>query len=174
MKKTFNIISLGCPRNTVDSEKIISEFTANGYTFKKENSSTDFLVINTCAFIEDAKKESIDAILSAIDAKKSGNIKTLVVAGCLVERYRKELEKEFKDIDEFRGVMKFNGRDKKVGAVSDRPLLTPKHYTYIKISEGCANRCTYCVIPHLKGSYKSRSVESIKKEALQLLDMGAR
>ena len=169
--KTFSIISLGCPRNTVDSEKIISEFTAKGYTFKKESPSADLLVINTCAFIENAKKESIDAVLSAIDAKKSGNIKTLIVAGCLTERYRKELEWEFKEVDEFRGVnpLPFKGEGRVRGA-----RLTPSHYAYLKISEGCANRCTYCIIPYLKGGYKSRSVESIKKEALQLLKSGAR
>ena len=174
MKKTFSIISLGCPRNTVDSEKIISEFTAKGYTFRKKSPSSDLLIINTCAFIEDAKKESIDAVLSAVDAKKSGNIKTLVVAGCLVERYRKELKGEFREVDEFRGVMKFNGQNKNAGNRHACSLLTPGHYAYLKISEGCSNKCTYCVIPHLKGGYKSRSIESIKKEALQLLNMGAK
>ena len=168
MEKTVSIISLGCPRNLVDSENIVSEFKKKGYVFIKDSLKPHTLIINTCAFIEDAKKESIGAVLSAIDAKKSGNIKTLVVAGCLAERYKKELEKEFKEVDEFRGVMDF-----KAGQAA-KQRLTPKHYAYVKISEGCANRCTYCIIPYLKGGYKSRSIESIKKEALQLLKSGAR
>ncbi|MEK7867908.1 MAG: 30S ribosomal protein S12 methylthiotransferase RimO, partial [Candidatus Omnitrophota bacterium] len=117
------------------------------------------------------KKESVDNILRAIDAKKDGDIKKIIVAGCLSERYRKELAGELKEVDEFRGILKFNGS---VGAISDRPLLTPRHYAYIKISEGCANRCAYCVIPYLKGNHKSRPIGSIKKEAARLVKNGAK
>ncbi len=165
MKKTISVISLGCPRNLVDSERIVSEFTKKGYRFQEDAFNSDTVIVNTCAFIEDAKRESIDVILKAMDAKKDGNIKKIIVAGCLSERYKKELTGELKEVDEFRGVRDFD----RAGGGRDRPLLTPKHYAYIKISEGCANRCAYCVIPYLKGNYKSRSVSSIKKEAAGLV-----
>ena len=179
MNKTISIISLGCPRNLVDSERLVSEFIKKGYRFQEEALNSDTVIVNTCGFIEDAKKESIEAIFKAIDAKKDGNIRKIIVAGCLSERYRGELIKELKEIDEFRGVMKFNRQNKSVWE-GFKPShtkvfkLTPKHYAYIKISEGCANRCTYCVIPHLKGNYKSRPIESIKKEADRLVKNGAK
>jgi len=174
MHKTISIISLGCPRNLVDSEKLISEFTEKGYRLQKDAQNSDTVIVNTCAFIEDAKKESIEAILKAIDLKDKGKTKRVIVAGCLPERYKAELAREFKEVDEFRGVMDFNGRDEKVGGGRDRPLLTPKHYAYVKISEGCANRCSYCVIPYIKGKYVSRPIESIKKEAKTLIDKGVK
>ncbi|MFH1478486.1 MAG: MiaB/RimO family radical SAM methylthiotransferase [Candidatus Omnitrophota bacterium] len=161
MKKTFSIISLGCPRNLVDSEHIAGEFKKKGYVFKDESLGSDTVVINTCSFIEDAKKESIDTILKVIDAKKSGDIKRIIVAGCLSERYQKELKKELKEVDEFRGVLDFKS------TFNDPPerLLTPSYYAYLKISEGCLNRCTYCIIPYLKGPYKSKPMDNIIKEA---------
>ena len=169
MKKTISVISLGCPRNLVDSEMIMSGFIKKGYRFKENALNSDTVIVNTCAFVEDAKRESIDAILKVIDAKKAGNIKKIIVAGCLSERYKDELAGELKEVDEFRGVL-----DSKVGNGRDRSLLTPKHYAYIKISEGCANRCTYCVIPYLKGGYKSRPIEAVKKEADKLIKNGAK
>jgi len=174
MQKTFSIISLGCPRNLVDSEHIISEFKNRGYRFQQDIVNSDTVIVNTCAFIEDAKRESINTLLKVIDGKKDGSVKRIIAAGCLTERYRKELTRELKEIDEFRGVFKFNSQDKSVRGGRDRPVLTPKHYAYIKISEGCANRCSYCVIPYLKGGYKSRSIESIKKEATGLIKNGAK
>jgi len=170
MPKTFSIISLGCPRNLVDSECIASEFKNRGYAFQEQAIGADTLIINTCAFIEDAKKESIDIVLKAIDAKKDGSIKKVIVAGCLSERYSKELKGEFKGIDEFRGVLDFNGRFKRDIAAR----LTPAHYAYVKVSEGCRNRCTYCIIPYLKGPYKSRPIHSIIKEAQGLLQEGVK
>ncbi|MBU1912007.1 MAG: 30S ribosomal protein S12 methylthiotransferase RimO [Candidatus Omnitrophica bacterium] len=172
MKKTISIISLGCPRNLVDSEKLIAEFTKKGYRFQEDIKHSDIVIVNTCAFIEDAKKESIDSILKVIDSKKEGKVKNIIVAGCLSERYKNELSEELKEIDEFRGVLNFPRNQ--VGGGRDRPLLTPKHYAYIKISEGCANRCAYCVIPYLKGNYKSRTMGPIIKEAEQLIDKGAK
>jgi len=176
MKKTIGIISLGCPRNLVDSENIVSEFLKKGYSFDKDSLHSATLIINTCAFIEDAKRESIDAVLKAIDAKKDGNVKKIIVAGCLSERYGAELRKELKEVDEFRGVRDFNGRNNNVeeGLKPSPTRLTPAHYAYIKISEGCANRCAYCVIPYLKGNYKSRPLGSIKKEAAGLVKNGAK
>ena len=170
MKKTISIISLGCPRNLVDSEKLIAEFTKKGYRFQEHAAHSDTVIVNTCAFIEEAKKESIDSILKVIDSKKEGKVKKIIVAGCLSERYENELSEELKEIDEFRGVLDF-GRE---GDSRGRPLLTPKHYAYIKISEGCAHRCAYCVIPYLKGSYKSRAMGHIIKEAERLINKGVK
>lgn len=170
MKKSFSIISLGCPRNLVDSEYIVSEFNEKGYIFKESAIGVDTVVINTCAFIEDAKKESIDTILKVIDAKKNGVVKKVIVAGCLLERYGRKLKEELKEIDEFRGVLGLKtsyGRD-------SVPKLTPKHYAYVKISEGCRNRCTYCIIPYIKGPYRSRSVESVIKEAKDIIREGGK
>ncbi len=166
MEKTFSIISLGCPRNLVDSEVIVSEFRKKGFVFQDEAAKADTVIVNTCAFIEDAKKESIDTILKVIDAKKNGDVKRIVVAGCLPERYGKELKKELKEIDEFRGVLDF----KRVG--EREPSLTPGHYAYLKISEGCRNRCTYCIIPDIKGPYRSRGMKSILEEAEGLVEKG--
>lgn len=168
MAKTVSIISLGCPRNLVDSEKLVTEFIKKGYRFQEDILNSDTVIVNTCAFIEDAKKESVDNILRAIDAKKDGNIKKIIVAGCLSERYRKELAGELKEVDEFRGVLDFRKPQNQI------LKLTPPHYAYIKISEGCANRCAYCVIPYLKGNYKSRPIGSIKKEAARLVKNGAK
>ncbi|MBU4148840.1 MAG: 30S ribosomal protein S12 methylthiotransferase RimO [Candidatus Omnitrophica bacterium] len=169
MSKTFSIISLGCPRNLVDSEYIASELKASGYAFMEQVKDIDTLVVNTCAFIEDAKKESIDVILKAIDAKKSGDVKKIIVAGCLPERYAMELKKEFKDIDEFRGVLAFKSR-----GVQQEFKLTSGHYAYVKISEGCGNRCSYCIIPYLKGPYKSKEIDSIVEEVRTLVKNGVK
>ncbi len=144
MAKTISILSLGCPRNLVDSEKILTEFTKKGYKFRGDSLNSDTVIVNTCAFIEDARKESVDAILKIIDAKNEGRVKKIIVAGCLSERYKDELAGELKEVDEFRGVRDFD----RAGDGRYRPLLTPKYYAYIKISEGCANRCAYCVIPY--------------------------
>lgn len=168
--KTFSMISLGCPRNLVDSECIISEFRRKGHDFRENAIGADTVIINTCGFIEDAKKESIDTILKAIDAKKEGKIKKIVVTGCLSERYRKELRHELKEVDEFRGVLDFG--DTFSGASCGK--LTPPHYAYIKVSEGCINKCSYCIIPYLKGRYKTRPMDSIIKEAKGLVAKGVK
>ncbi|MCX5687129.1 MAG: 30S ribosomal protein S12 methylthiotransferase RimO, partial [Candidatus Omnitrophica bacterium] len=170
MTKTVSIISLGCPRNLVDSEKLVAEFIKKGYAFHEDALHANTVIVNTCAFIEDAKKESIDNILRIIDAKKEGCVKKVIVAGCLSERYRNELADDLEEVDEFRGVLNFSRNQ------PQNPVLkmTPRHYAYLKISEGCANRCTYCVIPRLKGNYKSRTFGSIMKEAAQLIDKGVK
>jgi len=170
MKKTFSIISLGCPRNLTDSERLISEYEKKGYMFREEPDGSDIVLINTCAFIKDAKVESIDTILKVIEAKKNGSVKKIIVAGCLPQRYPVELKKELKEVDEFRGIVEFDPDPSK--DLSAR--LTPPHYSYVKISEGCYNRCTYCVIPYLKGGYKSRKLESVIKEAEFLIKKGVK
>ncbi|MDO8602539.1 MAG: 30S ribosomal protein S12 methylthiotransferase RimO [Candidatus Omnitrophota bacterium] len=172
MQKTISVISLGCPRNLVDSEKLVSNFIKKGYRFHEGILNSDTVIVNTCAFIEDAKRESIDSILKVIDAKKAGRVKKVIVAGCLSERYRNELADDLREVDEFRGVLNFDecGGRSRPSAVR----LTPRHYAYVKISEGCANRCAYCVIPYLKGNYKSRAIRPIVNEVAQLIDKGAR
>ena len=170
MAKTVSIISLGCPRNLVDSEKLIAEFTKKGYRFQEDMLSSDTVIVNTCAFIEDAKRESIGAILKVIDAKKEGDVKKIIVAGCLTQRYRNELARELKEVDEFRGILDFSRNQ------AQDPVLkmTAGHYAYIKISEGCANRCAYCIIPYLKGRYKSKAIWAIKEEAAGLIKDGVK
>jgi len=170
MKKSFSIINLGCPRNLVDSESIASEFKRNGYAYREDVVGSQTVIINTCAFIEDAKKESIEVILKAIDLKKNSSIKKVIVAGCLVMRYGKELKKGFKEIDEFRGIWNFQK------SFNEEPghILTPGHYAYIKLSEGCRNRCTYCIIPRIKGPYRSKEIGSVIKEAKFLIQGGVR
>ena len=170
MTKTFSVISLGCPRNLVDSDCIISEFEKKGFVFQEEAVGADTVIINTCSFIEDAKKESIDVILSLIDAKKRGEIKKIIVSGCLSERYKGSLKKELKEVDEFRGVLDFNVTFSKKASSK----LIPKHYAYIKVSEGCRNRCSYCIIPYLKGPYKSRPIDLIIAETEYLIARGVK
>ncbi len=172
------ILSLGCPKNLVDSEGIISDFIEKGYEIVDEVADADIAIVNTCAFIEDAKRESVDAILDLIQLKKEGRIKNIVVAGCLPQRYEKELRREFKEVDEFCGVREKEKGDASVFSDSKtlikkqkRPLfLTPPHYAYIKISEGCDNRCRYCTIANIRGPYRSRPIVSILKEVKTLYD----
>jgi len=157
--KTVAMLSLGCPKNLVDSEGILADFVKKGYKVIDEAVKADVAIVNTCAFIEDAKRESINTILDLIELKKQGRIKKIIVAGCLPERYKKVLRKEMAEIDIFSGVRKFSKSDP-----DDRLLITPSHYAYIKISEGCDNRCSYCVISKIRGPYKSRGMQAILKE----------
>ncbi|MFA5389087.1 MAG: 30S ribosomal protein S12 methylthiotransferase RimO [Candidatus Omnitrophota bacterium] len=174
MSKTIGIISLGCPRNLSDSERLLSVFTKKGHKFQEDALNADTVIVNTCGFIEDAKRESVDTILRAIDAKNKGSVKKIIVAGCLSERYGAEMAKELKEVDEFRGVLDYNKFFRRGQACLSPAKLTPRHYAYIKISEGCGHRCSYCVIPYLKGGYKSRTIGSLKKEAAALIKKGAR
>jgi len=157
--KTVAMLSLGCSKNLVDSEGILADFVKKGYKVIDEAVKADVAIVNTCAFIEDAKRESINTILDLIELKKQGRIKKIIVAGCLPERYKKVLRKEMAEIDIFSGVRKFSKSDP-----DDRLLITPSHYAYIKISEGCDNRCSYCVISKIRGPYKSRGMQAILKE----------
>ncbi|MCX5713108.1 MAG: radical SAM protein, partial [Candidatus Omnitrophica bacterium] len=147
MKSKIGILSLGCPRNLVDSEHIIARLRAKGYKIT-DIDKADVAIVNTCAFIDDAKAESIDAILKLIDLKDGGKLKKVLVYGCLSERYHDQLPKELSQIDAF------------VGRVSldqgiERFALTPKHYAYLKICEGCINNCSFCVIHKIKGKFCS-------------------
>jgi len=177
------IISLGCPRNLVDSELMLGKLKSAGYLIRDELPGSDIAIINTCAFIEDAKREAVDVILKAIELKKEGSIKKLIVSGCLGQRYAKDLKKDIPEIDGILGVDNFQKieeallsiqKDKQYVRISSpdaiythkdpRLLLTPKHYAYVKIAEGCKNRCTYCAIYKIRGDFRSRSIESIISE----------
>ena len=144
---------MGCPRNLVDSETILSRLFRKGYTIGDIDGS-DVAVVNTCAFVEDAKKESIDVILDLIDLKKEGKLRKIIVCGCLSQRYKDELRKELPEVDAFVGRLALPGSKRLFS-------LTPKHYEYLKICEGCINTCSYCVIPGIKSAFTSETVDSI-------------
>lgn len=163
--KTIGMVSLGCPKNLVDSEAILADFAKKGFKIIDEAAKADVVVVNTCAFIEDAKRESIDTILDLIQLKKEGRIKKIIVAGCLPQRYQKVLQKELVEVDIFRGVRNFS-KD----SPDERFMITPAHYAYIKISEGCDNKCNYCVISSIRGKYKSRPEGAVLKDIKNAYD----
>lgn len=155
------ILSLGCPRNLTDSESILGRLKYKGYSLV-DISEAETAIVNTCAFIEEAKRESIEAILDLIDLKKEGRLKKIIVAGCLPQRYKEELSKELPEVDAFVGRPSLNHSS--FGTLS----LTPKHYAYLKICEGCLKFCSYCVIPKIKGKFTSLLPEVILKKAEEL------
>ena len=186
---TIGLISLGCSKNLVDSEMILGFLRHKGYTVSNDVYNADVVIINTCTFIQDATQESIDIILEAIELKKTNNIKALIVAGCLPQRYwNNNLADELKEVDAFVGVGQYHHLDKIIDnvvhrrrchAIRNRPgcvyeaspprhPLTPSHYAYVKISEGCDNQCTYCVIPLVRGPHRSRRIQSIAEEIERL------
>lgn len=146
------ILSLGCPRNLVDSEDLLGRLKAKGYSIVDINKA-EIAVINTCAFIDEAKKESIDAILDLVERKQAGKLRKIIVYGCLTQRYKKSLSKELPEVDAFIGRIAFGE--------GLRFPLTPKHYAYLKICEGCINACSFCVIPKIKGKFVSLGVDLI-------------
>src|SRR5436309_1017671 len=190
-------ISLGCPKNLVDSEVMMGQLQQNGYQITTDAAEADTVVVNTCGFIESAKQESIDAILEAARLKTDGKAKRLIVAGCLVERYRDELKAEMPEVDAFIGTSQIND----ILAVCDpntnlralpviplgnqsatylydestpRVLATPSHYAFIKIAEGCDRPCAFCFIPQMRGHFRSRRFGSIVAEAQQLAEEGVK
>jgi len=177
-----DIITLGCSKNLVDSELLMRQFTANGFSVAHDAQKTggEIVVINTCGFIESAKEESINMILQFGDAKKNKQIRKLFVMGCLSERYKKELEKLIPEVDKFYG--KFNwkellsdlGKPYHTELSSERTLTTPAHYAYIKIAEGCDRKCSYCSIPLITGKYQSRRMEEIETEIKRLTNQGVK
>ncbi|MBR1767350.1 MAG: 30S ribosomal protein S12 methylthiotransferase RimO [Prevotella sp.] len=182
MKKTIDFISLGCSKNLVDSETLIGLMEANGYqcTHDSDNPQGEIVVVNTCGFINDAKEESINTILEFAQAKTEGKIEKLFVMGCLSERYLAELEEEIPEVDGWYG--KFNykqllkdlsGEDFNV-CEGRRHITTPKHYAYIKISEGCDRHCAYCAIPLITGRHHSRPMEDILDEVRYLVSQGTK
>lgn len=186
MKHTIDVITMGCSKNLVDSEHLLRQFEAIGCDFyhNPDELHGDIAVINTCGFIGDAKEESVNAILELCEQKKNGNLNEVYVMGCLSERYREELKAEIPEVDRFYG--KFDWKDiinelapegvnnTACQDLSRRVLTTPRHYAYIKISEGCNRSCAYCAIPLITGRHKSRSIEDILEEVEGLVAQGVR
>ena len=175
-RKTIDIITLGCSKNLVDSEQLMRQLEEVGYsvTHDTENPQGEIAVINTCGFIGDAKEESINMILEFAERKEEGDLKKLFVMGCLSERYLKELAVEIPQVDKFYG--KFNWKEllQDLGKVYhdelyiERTLTTPQHYAYLKISEGCDRKCSYCAIPIITGHHISKPMEEILDEVRYL------
>lgn len=162
------VINLGCARNLVDAQMLLGRLKKNGHRIV-ETEQADTVIVNTCSFIEEARQESIDTILDLIELKKQGKIKKVIVAGCLSQRYGKDLVEEFKDVDAFVGTptLSRNGNP-------DHVQLTPQHFAYVKICESCFNACSFCAIPKIKGKFVSRTIESVVEEIKRLDRQGVR
>ncbi len=191
MKLLF--ISLGCDKNLVDSEFMIGKLTANGITLTDDETEADIIIVNSCCFIGDAKEESINTILEMAQQKETGNCKSLIVTGCLAQRYQDEIKKEIPEVDAIIGT---NSYDTILDAVketlnntyykcmkdfegfpkidSKRSVTTGGHYAYLKIAEGCNKRCTYCIIPYIRGNYRSIPIEELVKQATELVEAGVK
>lgn len=193
MSKKVGMISLGCPKNQVDGEIMLSKLADNGFEITNDVDGADVVIVNTCGFIEDAKKEAIENILDMVELKKEGVIRKIVVTGCLAERYRDEVLSEIPEVDAVVGIgsnsdicevcEKVCGGEEDIKTFGEktclpldgkRMLTTPSYYAYIKIGEGCSNNCTYCAIPSIRGKYRSRTPESILEEAKTLVDGGVK
>ncbi|MFV0439919.1 MAG: 30S ribosomal protein S12 methylthiotransferase RimO [Lachnospirales bacterium] len=195
MSLKIAFVSLGCDKNLVDSEIMLGIINENGYTITDDESTADIIVINTCGFILDATKEGIENILELIEHKKTGVCKGLIVTGCMAQRYKEEIFNELPEVDAVVGTSDFESiaevikkveEGKKVNLITDinkklsetlshkRMITTPSHFAFLKIGEGCDNRCTYCIIPFLRGDYRSRTIESLVEEAKILVDKGVR
>ena len=181
-KNTIDIITLGCSKNLVDTEKLMKQLTANGYTVTHdtEHPTGEIAIINTCGFIGDAKEESINMILEFCQAKAEKRLKKLYVMGCLSERYREELSIEIPEVDKFYGKFDWNGildelKKNYIEELScEREITTPQHYAYLKISEGCDRSCSYCAIPIITGKHTSRPIEDILTEVQNLVRKGVK
>ena len=181
-KDKVNIITLGCSKNMVDSEVLSGQLAANDIDVVHENKKRDhnIVVVNTCGFIDKAKDESIETIIEQVDLKKKGRLEKVYVTGCLSQRYRDELEKEIPEVDAWFGTMelpfllKQMEADYKAELLGERLLATPKHYAYLKISEGCNRTCAFCAIPLMRGQHLSRPIEDLVREAEKLVSMGVR
>jgi len=179
-KNKINVITLGCSKNIYDSEVLMGQLTANKINVEHESKKDDanVVVINTCGFIDNAKEESINTILEQAKRKENGYIDKLFVTGCLSERYKDDLEKEITDVDQYFGtkdlpkLLHVLGADYKHELLGERLTTTPKHYAYLKISEGCNRPCSFCAIPLMRGKHKSKSIESLVAEANNLALQG--
>ncbi len=186
------MISLGCPKNQVDAEQMLGVLAGAGFEITSEQSEADIIVVNTCGFIESAKEESIDAVLDAARMKQQGRCEKVIIAGCLAQRYKEELLKELPEADAVIGTAEIGkigeicrtvlGGKEHLLEVSPPAMVygfprlstTPRHYRYLKIAEGCSNRCSYCAIPIIRGNFRSRPYESILDEARSLAGEGAK
>jgi len=185
----IGFVSLGCPKNLVDSEVMMGQLAAKGHELTSHPDQAEVLVVNTCSFIDPAKKESIDTILEMAEYKKVGRARKLIVAGCLVERYRGDLRKEMPEVDALVGTNELDsivalceGMEPQASSgqpylyhdLTPRVLATPRHFAYIKIAEGCDHPCSFCVIPQYRGKFRSRRFESVVSEATRLFEQGVR
>ena len=193
MAYQIGMISLGCPKNQVDAEHMLALIDEAGHSIGDYVDGCDVVIINTCGFIDDAKKEDIENILDTVELKNEGLVKKIIVAGCLAQRHKEEIAKEIPEVDAVIGigadgdilkvideVMASDETIEKFPPQSDLPLdgqrilTTPEHWAYLKIADGCSNRCTYCTIPYIRGDMRSRSMENICDEAKQLAEVGVK
>ncbi len=178
-KKKINIVTLGCSKNTYDSEVLMSQLKANGKEVVHEKKG-DIVVINTCGFIDNAKEESINTILEYVGQKEQGKVEKVFVTGCLSERYKPDLEKEIPNVDQYFGtrdlplLLKALGADYKHELVGERLVTTPRHYAYLKIAEGCDRPCSFCAIPLMRGGHISTPIEKLVEEAKSLAKGGTK
>ena len=180
-KNKINVITLGCSKNLYDSEVLMGQLKANNLEVNHDvNNDSNIVVVNTCGFIDNAKEESINTILEQINRKENGEIDKLFVTGCLSERYKPDLEKEMPNVDEFFGtrdlprLLKSLGADYKHELVGERLITTPSHYAYLKISEGCDRKCSFCAIPIMRGGHKSTPIPNLVNEARMLAAKGVK
>ncbi|MDY3479745.1 30S ribosomal protein S12 methylthiotransferase RimO [Riemerella anatipestifer] len=179
-KKKINVVTLGCSKNLYDSEVLMGQLKANGKEVVHEQERGDIVVINTCGFIDNAKEESINTILDYVEAKNRGEVEQVFVTGCLSERYKPDLLKEIPDVDQYFGtrdlpiLLKHLGADYKHELVGERLTTTPKHYAYLKISEGCDRPCSFCAIPLMRGGHVSTPIEKLVEEAKKLAKKGTK
>jgi ribosomal protein S12 methylthiotransferase len=178
---TVNVVTLGCSKNLVDSENIITQLNHNEFDVAhNSNELADIIIVNTCGFIDLAKEESINTILAYAEEKKEGNIEKLYVTGCLSQRYKDDLEKEIPEVDAYFGTMELPGlmatleADYKHELIGERDISTPRHYAYMKISEGCNRKCSFCAIPLMRGTHVSKTIEDLVKEAKNLVKIGVK
>jgi ribosomal protein S12 methylthiotransferase len=183
-KDKVQIITLGCSKNLVDSEHLMAQMRAGDVEIVEEGKKADVVIINTCGFIKSAKEESINTILAAVENKKRGKIDSVFVAGCLSERYMDDLRKEIPEVDDYfgntnekktvLGILNTLGLDYRKNLIGERLVTTPKHYAYLKISEGCDNPCSFCAIPIMRGGHVSTPLNEIINEAEKLADKGVK
>lgn len=192
MNISVGIVSLGCTKNQVDAELLMGTLGAEGFELKEDAALADVAIVNTCGFIETAKRESIEEILELAKLKEEGRIKKIVVTGCMAERYRDQIHAEIPEVDAVVGIganadiakllraayeeqyVSAYPEKSKLPLCGQRSMMTPSYYAYLKIAEGCSNHCTYCAIPSIRGPYRSRGIDSIVAEARSLADNGAK
>ena len=177
-----NVITLGCSKNLVDSENIITQLRGNDYEVVHDSNDEDanIVIVNTCGFIDLAKEESVNTILEYAEVKQQGGIDKLYVTGCLSQRYKDDLEKEIPEVDAYFGTLELPGLLAKLNAdykhelIGERITTTPQHYAYLKISEGCNRTCSFCAIPLMRGKHVSKPIEELVKEAKNLARFGVK
>ena len=193
IKKLVGVISLGCDKNRVDTEHMLTYLSEGGYGFTSDPSKANIIIINTCGFIANARKESMETIFEMIEYKKLGSCEKLVVTGCMPRKWIKEMRKDLPEVDIFLGINQYpdivsilersySGTKKIVeiegidghNKVKNRVITTPKHYAYLKIADGCDNYCTFCTIPSIRGHYRSKDMAELIEEAKELVDAGSR